>query len=349
MYFMCADIGSVVTSEDEHGSEEVAVSDKRREWISKYVVLDDALAPHSRPSFTGSAGTALIPSSSIDAKALLFVDSRYWSQAEEQAPKEGWKVQRVGDGTGSGPGMVASGWLDYVVNVSEVLGRVADLCRSSRTARVWALTPSLSRMVSIVVVCLILTRKAAALNLQAHLLRGKTELVPIKVNLVDKVHSPPARSLGPLTPYPATLAGEVTKTKLTRMRAKLHAVAHSDDWIYLIPTLTTLTWLLNYRCRTDIPFCPVAFAYAVLTPDKCVLFVDPRKVRNQELLDEWAQGGIQTRPYGVDEVEKFVKEVAAQVKARDEKAKPKILASNDSSWALISACAPVSNSIRRWS
>lgn len=157
------------------------------------------------------------------------------------------------------------------------------------------------------------------------------------------MHKPAARSLGPLSPYPVELSGESTKTKLKRMRAKLGSIAAADDWVYLIPTLTTIDWLLNYRCRTDVPYLPVAYAYAALTNDSCVIFVDPRKVRNQELLDEWSQDGVETRPYGVDEVEKYVKEVALKVRTRagSDKAKPKILAAKESSWALVNGCAPI--------
>lgn len=69
-------------------------------------------------SFTGSAGTAVIPSSSQDADALLFVDSRYWIQAEKQVPKVGWKVVRVGSSGGSGSVSVEKGWTDWLLNVS---------------------------------------------------------------------------------------------------------------------------------------------------------------------------------------------------------------------------------------
>ncbi|EMD33796.1 hypothetical protein CERSUDRAFT_56676 [Gelatoporia subvermispora B] len=55
----------VVPSEDAHGSEYVAISDKRREWLS---------------GFTGSAGTAIVSKSN----AYLVTDSRYWLQAREQ-------------------------------------------------------------------------------------------------------------------------------------------------------------------------------------------------------------------------------------------------------------------------
>jgi Xaa-Pro aminopeptidase len=68
--------------------------------------------------FEGSAGTAIIPSSAIDADALLFVDSRYWIQAEKQVPKAGWKVVRVGNSGGSGSVSVEKGWTEWVIDVS---------------------------------------------------------------------------------------------------------------------------------------------------------------------------------------------------------------------------------------
>jgi hypothetical protein len=70
------------------------------------------------PRFTGSAGTAIIPSSGIDTDALLFVDSRYWIQAEKQIPKQGWKVVRVGNSGGSGAVSVEKGWTEWVLDVS---------------------------------------------------------------------------------------------------------------------------------------------------------------------------------------------------------------------------------------
>lgn len=165
------------------------------------------------------------------------------------------------------------------------------------------------------------------------------KLISVKENLVDKVHTPPARSLGQLKPYPVSLSGESTKSKLKRMREKLHSLARSEDWVYLIPTLPTLIWLLNYRCPTDVPYSPVAFAYAALTSDSCVIFIDERKVTDEEVLQDWKECGVKIRPYGVDEVEKYVKEVVGVSKEKGNKFK--ILASKESSWALIDACAPV--------
>lgn len=80
---------SIVPTADEHLSEWTSPTDQRREYIS---------------GFTGSAGTAIIarpdlsPTSTSPTRstsAWLFVDNRYWIQAEGQTSKEVWEVVRV--------------------------------------------------------------------------------------------------------------------------------------------------------------------------------------------------------------------------------------------------------------
>ncbi|KAL7422335.1 hypothetical protein Q5752_002981 [Cryptotrichosporon argae] len=95
----------VVPSENEHQSEDIADSDKRREWVS---------------GFDGSAGVALIPASS--EPALLFVDSRYWILAEAAVPKANWKVVRVGSTGEGGKGDVVGGWVEYAKSLHGRIG-----------------------------------------------------------------------------------------------------------------------------------------------------------------------------------------------------------------------------------
>ncbi|TFK53753.1 Creatinase/aminopeptidase [Heliocybe sulcata] len=66
----------VIPSEDAHGSEYVAPSDKRREWIS---------------GFTGSAGQAIVSKT----QAYLLTDSRYWLQAQKELD-ENWHLITAG-------------------------------------------------------------------------------------------------------------------------------------------------------------------------------------------------------------------------------------------------------------
>ncbi|KAL1405791.1 hypothetical protein Q8F55_007467 [Vanrija albida] len=289
----------VVPSEDEHQSEEVAVSERRREYIT---------------NFNGSAGTALVPSASINAKALLFVDSRYWVLAEDAVPKKNWEVRRVGSTGGSGRDSVVGGWAEFIVN---------ELADGTRVG----IDPKL-------------ISDGVAKSLLSRLSPTSTELIPVKENLVDRTRVPPARSLGPLKTYPVELSGESTKSKITRLRAILTGYARANNWVYLVPTLPTITWLYNYRATADVPFLPVAFAYAALTPTEAVIFVDDRKVTDQALLADWKAAGVTVRPYGVDEVEAFVKQTVSSVPAGDKEAKYRIFASNASSWALIRAAEP---------
>ncbi len=70
--------------------------------------------------FTGSGRPS--PSSlQRTTRRLLFVDSRYWIQAEQQAPSSGWQVQRVGSGGKPGGRAAADGWASWVVDVGQTL------------------------------------------------------------------------------------------------------------------------------------------------------------------------------------------------------------------------------------
>ncbi|KIP06111.1 hypothetical protein PHLGIDRAFT_73161 [Phlebiopsis gigantea 11061_1 CR5-6] len=80
----------VVPSEDAHGSEYVAINDKRREWIT---------------GFTGSAGVAIISKTT----AYLVTDSRYWLQAQRQVDTN-WNIVQAG-AVGA-----PTDWSDFIVN-----------------------------------------------------------------------------------------------------------------------------------------------------------------------------------------------------------------------------------------
>lgn len=176
----------------------------------------------------------------------------------------------------------------------------------------------------------------------SQLAASATTLQAVKDNLVDKIHTPPPRSKEPLNEYPTSLSGESTSSKIARMRKVLGARARSDSWVYLLPSLPTIAWLLNYRCVGDIPFLPVAFAYVALTHDTCVIFVDGEKLEDEALKAEWKKAGVGTRDYGIDEVEKFVQSYVKKSDGDGAKSSVRVLASNESSWALINGCKPVS-------
>ena len=58
----------------------------------------------------------MIPASTSE-KALLFVDSRYWIQAEKEVVRDVWTVVKVGSSGGGGRDAVVGGWVDWAVKV----------------------------------------------------------------------------------------------------------------------------------------------------------------------------------------------------------------------------------------
>lgn len=74
----------LVPSEDEHQSEETALSDKRREFLS---------------GFTGSAGICVVTlddPSTLEGEAALSTDGRYFLQAEKQLDLKYWRLLKQG-------------------------------------------------------------------------------------------------------------------------------------------------------------------------------------------------------------------------------------------------------------
>ncbi|WVN86205.1 uncharacterized protein L203_101366 [Cryptococcus depauperatus CBS 7841] len=291
----------VVSTEDEHQSEMVGDSEKRLEYIT---------------GFTGSAGTALIPSCS--SEALLFVDSRYWIQAEQQVPT-GWKVIRVGSKGGSGREGVVGGWVEWAVHEAEEGSRIG-------------VDP---KLISLKLANLIKSRLSSV--------DSAIILLPLSCNLVDKIRDPLARSLGPISTYPIELSGEGTPSKLARTRDALDNIGFGgsgkSEWIYILPTLPAIAWLLNFRCTSDIPFCPVAYSYVVLTPSRCALFVDERKVEDQ-LKQRLESEEVELKRYGIEEVGQFVREIVKDTESREKKSNIRIIGPKECNWALSEECSP---------
>ena len=178
-------------------------------------------------------------------------------------------------------------------------------------------------------------------TIQYRLSSSSTKLVPLSKNLVDQVRSYPGRSDGPILAHPLKFAGNTTATKLTQIRAVLDKRAR-NGWVYVLPTLPAVAWLLNFRCPGDIPYCPVAYAYLVFTQDKCAIFVDSRKL-DDGIRAIWSKDNIEVKDYGVDEVGKYVKDQVKAIQDGHEKKRITVFASKECSWALSNACSPVSS------
>jgi Xaa-Pro aminopeptidase len=165
--------------------------------------------------------------------------------------------------------------------------------------------------------------------------------------LIDKIRPTPARSLDPLVPHPLQFAGNTAASKLALIREAMTKRSPHQDWVYILPTLPAIAWLLNIRCPGDIPYCPVAYAYLALTADRVVIFVDKRKV-NDEVREQFESVNLEVKDYGVDEVGAWMKEAVKDFARGNDSVKKetlaRIFAPRELSWALSTAVGSVCGS-----
>ncbi|KAF8530500.1 Creatinase aminopeptidase [Hysterangium stoloniferum] len=245
----------VVPSTDSHGSEYLAASDKRRQWIS---------------GFTGSAGTAVISPNN----AYLFVDSRYYVQAEREVDRN-WTVMKVG-----WEGM--KDWDDWLI----------DLARGVRIGVD-------SRLISY----------TQGKKLQEALLPRASSLAFPWQNLIDLIWKDrPSRPKNPVNLQPLQFAGEDAKSKLASIRGWIQRSAPETGRFTANPPqpaerpvaafisdLTEVAWTLNMR-GTDIMYNPVFQAYLFITADRAILFVD--NVKLPDIVKSYLQElGVSTKEY----------------------------------------------------
>lgn len=189
--------------------------------------------------FTGSAGDALVTM----GEAGLWTDSRYYLQAERQLSNTGFSLFRWGK-----PGVPAwQEWSARNLKPGETLGLDPQLisCREYE---------KLKKMLS-----------AKSIRLR-----------PIAANLVDAFWDerpvPPGE---PVIVLPERYAGESRRSKLIRLRQEMET---EDSDAHVLSQLDAIAWLFNIR-GSDVPFNPVAIAYAIVTRKNALLFVTREKVR----------------------------------------------------------------------
>ena len=188
--------------------------------------------------FTGSAGDALATMSN----ASLWTDSRYFLQAERELRNTGFSLFRWGL-----PGVPT--WQEWAA-------------RNLKPGETLGLDPHL------------ITHRDYV-KLKAELATKGVRLRPAEVNLLDAVWrrrpDPPA---SPVTVLAKRYAGESARNKLDRLRRKMTA---EDADAHVLSQLDAIAWLFNIRC-SDVPFSPVAIAYAIVTRKKALLFLAREKV-----------------------------------------------------------------------
>ena len=122
--------------------------------------------------------------------------------------------------------------------------------------------------------------------------KGGKDLVAVKQNLVDEVWSAekPARPSEEVKVLPNDFAGKSYQDKIHDLRREIEKRKSSG---MVVSMLDEIAWLFNLR-GNDIPYNPVFFSYATVTPSSTTLYVDETKLTSQAKAH---LAGVNIRPY----------------------------------------------------
>lgn len=114
----------------------------------------------------------------------------------------------------------------------------------------------------------------------------------------------PARPMNPAFVHDEALAGEDVDSKISRVVDALDA-ADADG--LLITALDEIAWLLNLR-GSDVDYTPVVIAFAYVSEDERVLFIDSEKVTS-EVKNHLKKYRVKIKDY--DDIEKFLGKISS--------------------------------------
>ncbi|OXI92326.1 MULTISPECIES: aminopeptidase P family protein [Burkholderia] len=231
----------LVPSADPHLSEYLPERWQARRWLS---------------GFTGSVGTLVVTADF----AGLWVDSRYWVQAEAELAGTGVQLMKMTGGQQSAPHVE---WLAQNVAAGATVG-VDGAVLGVAAARALA----------------------GALNARGIALRTDLDLLdaiwPDRPGLPDDA----------VFEHVAPQADTSRASKLAEVRRAMHM--QGAQW-HFVSTLDDLAWLFNLR-GTDVDFNPVFVAHAMIGSDRATLFVADGKI-SPALVAALAQDGVEVRAY----------------------------------------------------
>ncbi|GAB4848881.1 actin patch protein [Ancistrocladus abbreviatus] len=190
-------------------------------------------------------------------EARLWTDGRYFLQAEQELSDQ-WKLMRVGEDP------AVEIWMADNLPEAAAIG-VDPWCVSVDTAQRW--------------------ERAFA--------KKQLKLVQTTKNLVDEIWKDrPSAEINPVVIQPIEFSGRAVSEKLKDLRGKLiQEKAHG----IIITVLDEVAWLYNIR-GSDVSYCPVAHAFAMVTSEAAFFYVDQNKV-SPEVHSYMKVNGIDVRDY----------------------------------------------------
>ncbi|CAF1308076.1 unnamed protein product [Rotaria sordida] len=200
----------VIFSEDEYQSEYAQQYDTRRAWIT---------------GFLGSAGSAVV---TLD-QAALWIDSRYWTQAENELDCTNWLLMRQGE-----PNVLTlDDWIASKLKATSSYNKVGVAIQLT-SSDYWSSTKS-------------------AVTLRDVPLVEVAELID-EIRITDRSMA----SSNPVFVHDIMFAG-ISWEKKVEIIAGLINVESTDG--FLVTALDEVAWLFNAR-GSDIPYNPFFKAYA---------------------------------------------------------------------------------------
>jgi Xaa-Pro aminopeptidase len=230
----------VVPSSDPHLSEYLPERWKGREWLS---------------GFTGSVGTLVVTRTT----AGVWVDSRYWTQAEAELAGTGVDLMKV-------PGAASLAHVDWLAS---------HLARGDAVA------------VDAHVLALAAGRALdAALTARGVRLRTDLDL------LADVWRDRPGLPIPPIYEHLPPHAVTSRAAKLAQLREEMRKAGATHHWV---STLDDIAWLTNLR-GADVSYNPVFVAHLLVDARGARLFVADGKVENA-LAQRLEADGVAVLPY----------------------------------------------------
>lgn len=245
----------IIPTDDFHMSEYVGDYFKARNYFS---------------GFTGSAGVMVV----AQDEANLWVDGRYFIQAEKQLENTGIIQRNMGE-----PG---------VPTIEEyILGKVGEGEVLAFDGRVVSYSAGKSYKEK-------LAAKGASISTE--------EDIPGML-WTDR----PAMSAEKAYVLPVEFSGKTVQEKLSDVRA---VMAEKGAETHVVTSLDDIAWLYNIR-GNDVLCTPVVLSYAVVTMEKAYIFANP-SVFDETVMAHLTESGVEVKPY--EEVYRFLKTVDKESK-----------------------------------
>jgi len=221
-----------INTADPHQSEYIADHYKTRSWLT---------------GFTGSAGYALVTQN----EALLWVDGRYFIQAEQQIANSKFEMMKIA--TKGYPTLEE--WILDNLNDGDSLGMNGQLISEN------------------------------FYNKLKNSLKEKNINVRSDFSLIEDIwFDRPDKPSDPIFIHELKYTGKTSAKKITEIQKKMD---QDDVEAALYSGLNDIAWLFNIR-GNDIQNTPVVMSFALITKESAYLYIDKNKVNSeaQEFLEE---------------------------------------------------------------